>query len=179
MGWWVRQARAADGARVAQIRVLSWQSAYRDLLPRQALTAMRPETSAQRWADTATAPAPTKLFVAVDDDDVPVAFCLVSAAREAVDRHPDLPTGELCAIYADPLVIGTGAGGAVHDAGMDYLARQGFRHVMLWVLEGNDSAMRFYRRHGWRPDGGRAGFEWGGTNVTELRYAKGIDQSNV
>lgn len=170
----MRHATPEDGARVAQIRVQSWQDAYRHILPADALAAMRPEPAVAHWSGFAQAEPPTRLFVAVDDDDVPVAYCLVGAAREEVDRHADLPTGELWAIYADPAVVGTGAGNVLHEMGIDHLVRNGFKHAVLWVLEGNEAAMRFYRARGWRPDGGQAGFEWGGTQVSEVRYARSL-----
>jgi GNAT superfamily N-acetyltransferase len=174
MRWRVRAATPADGARVSEIRVLSWRHAYWDILPNDRLAAMRPEARSEHWSELAGRPAPIGLFVAVGDDDRPVAFCLVGEAREEVDRHPSLTTGELWAIYADPAVLGTGAGGAVHAAGMDHLARNGFAHAMLWVLEHNDIGLGFYRAKGWQPDGGRTGFEWGGRTVFELRYARSL-----
>jgi hypothetical protein len=43
---------------------------------------------------------------------------------------------------------------------------------MLWVLEGNGRAERFYRAAGWRHDGGRKVEEFQGADVVELRYRK-------
>lgn len=173
--WRVRAATAADAARVVEIRVKSWQHAYRDILPSGRLSELRPSGGAvARWAELAAASPPTRLFVAVDGDDQPVAFCLVGDAREDSDRHPSLPTGELWALYADPAVLGTGAGTALHAAGMDHLAQHGFARAVLWVLADNDAGQRFYRSHGWRPDGGSADFEWGGVSVIEVRYARSL-----
>jgi GNAT superfamily N-acetyltransferase len=174
--WTVRQATAADGLAVAGIRVRSWRHAYRDILPAIGLAEMRAEPAAARWAAYAESPLPARLFVAVGDDDVPVAFCLVSEARDEVDRHPDLPTGELCAIYTDPDMVGTGAGSVLHAAGIEHLAEQGFAHAVLWVFEDNGPAQRFYQSHGWAPDGGRDGFEFGGQQVFEIRYARSLPQ---
>ena len=39
----------------------------------------------------------------------------------------------------------------------------------LWVLEGNDAAMAFYRRHGYEPDGARAPHR---TGVEQLRMTR-------
>jgi ribosomal protein S18 acetylase RimI-like enzyme len=174
MGWTVRAATPADGARIAEIRVQSWRHAYRHILPEDGLAGLRPAAGTAHWAELAGAPPPTALFVAVDGDDVPMAYCLVGAARDEVDLHPDLPTGELWAIYADPAVLGTGAGRAVHDAGVDHLARQGFAHAVLWVFEDNDIGLRFYRSNGWHADGGRADFGWGGRTVVEVRYSRSL-----
>ncbi|HVV19395.1 MAG TPA: GNAT family N-acetyltransferase [Pseudonocardiaceae bacterium] len=178
MTWKVRPATAADAARLVEIRVLSWQHAYRDILPPESLGSMRTDNEAAlaHWAELAVAPAPTGLFVAVGEDDRPVAFCLVGAAREDVDRHPSLRTAELWAIYADPDALGTGAGGVVHDAGVEHLERHGFQHAVLWVLEDNKIGRRFYDARGWRPDGGRTDYEWGGASVMEMRYARPLGQ---
>ncbi|HEX5404760.1 MAG TPA: GNAT family N-acetyltransferase [Pseudonocardiaceae bacterium] len=174
MAWRVRAATPADAERLGEIRVLSWRHAYRGILPDAGLAGMQP--NAPHWAELAAAPPPTGLFVAVGDDDVPMAYCLVGAAREEVDVHPELATGELWAIYSDPAVLGTGAGRAVHDAGVAYMAAQGFAHAVLWVIENNDIGLRFYRATGWQADGGQDTFEWNGTTVVELRYAKTLAQ---
>lgn len=152
----------------------SWQHAYRHILPAAALGAMRPEDTVARFTGFAEADPPTRLFVAVDDADVPVAYCVVGEARDEVDRHPHLPTGELWAIYALPEAIGTGSGHALHEAGLDHLAKHGLVHAVLWVFEANKTALRFYRSHGWTPDGGREDFDFGGRAVPEVRYARPI-----
>jgi ribosomal protein S18 acetylase RimI-like enzyme len=174
MGWQVRAATAADAQRVSELRVASWRHAYQDILPAQGLAGMRPEAGYAFWAAQAAAPPPTGLFVTVGDDDRPVAFCIVGAVRQERDRHPELVTGELMAIYADPAALGSGAGGAVHAVAMDHLARHGFQHVVLWVLEHNELGLRFYRGQGWQPDGGRTTFDWAGSSVSEVRYAKSL-----
>jgi ribosomal protein S18 acetylase RimI-like enzyme len=172
----VRAATAADAPRVVEIRVRSWQHAYRDILPAELLGALSPHSEAAmaHWSELARAQPPTGLFVAVGDDDRAVAFCLVGEVREEKDRHPALRTGELWAIYADPDMLGTGAGGAVHAAGMDHLISNGFEHAVLWVLEDNKIGRRFYDSHGWQADGGATDFEWGGSSAVEVRYARAL-----
>lgn len=176
MKWRVRRATADDAARVVEIRVMSWQHTYRDILPADRLSALSATNPAAvaHWAGLAHTAAPTGLFVTVDGDDVPVAFCLVGEVREETDRHPSLRTAELCAIYADPDMVGTGAGGAVHAAAMDHLISHGFEHAVLWVLEDNKLGRRFYDAHGWQPDGGSTDYEWGGSSAVELRYARAL-----
>ena len=47
----------------------------------------------------------------------------------------------------------------------------GYRCIMLWVLEDNARARRFYERAGFAPDGARHGLpDLGG--VTEIRYRR-------
>jgi ribosomal protein S18 acetylase RimI-like enzyme len=174
MGWTTRRATPADAQRLSEIRVRSWQHAYRDILPAAGLTAMRPADGVARWIEHIGRPAPTAVFVAVGADDLPVAYSLVGAVRDDIDRHPGLPTCELWAIYSDPAALGSGAGHALHAVGLDHLAEQGFRHAVLWVFEDNAVAMRFYRAHGWVPDGGRDNFDWAGASVTEVRLSRSV-----
>jgi RimJ/RimL family protein N-acetyltransferase len=48
----------------------------------------------------------------------------------------------------------------------------GFRQVILWVLDGNDRAQRFYEDAGWSADGERRTIEFAGQSLPEVRYAK-------
>jgi hypothetical protein len=45
--------------------------------------------------------------------------------------------------------------------------------LVLWVLEGNARARRFYEAMGWLPDGGRQLLEMVGAKLYEIRYRLG------
>ena len=169
MGWQVRVAHPADAPRIARLRVASWQHAYAGLVDDAWLAAMNPAATEAAWARHAGTGG---LHVAVDEADTPVAYSLVGEARQETDRHPTLRTGELYAIYADPAVLGTGAGHAVHEAGLAHLAGSGFEHAVVWVLEHNELGIRFYETQGWQPDQVQTNATIGGRSYTELRYSR-------
>ena len=50
-------------------------------------------------------------------------------------------------------LAGTGTGWRLHEAGVGWLAGQGWTRALLWVLRDNVRARRFYERCGWRADG--------------------------
>jgi hypothetical protein len=50
----------------------------------------------------------------------------------------------------------------------------GFRHAVLWVLEGNTQARSFYARTGWAADGARKADVLAGVLVTEFRYRRNL-----
>jgi GNAT superfamily N-acetyltransferase len=54
-----------------------------------------------------------------------------------------------------PEFWGTGLADGLHAAGLADIAGRGHDHALLWVLEDNDRARRFYTRRGWRPTGSR------------------------
>lgn len=73
-------------------------------------------------------------------------------------------TGELYALYVDPDIWGAGYGAALHSAALTHLDGQGFPSAILWVLENNHRARRFYKGNGWQQDEHRGDF-WGATTV--------------
>jgi ribosomal protein S18 acetylase RimI-like enzyme len=86
-------------------------------------------------------------------------------------RDPDAD-GELYVIYVDPAHWGRGVGRELIRAGEERMRELGYRHVVLWVLDDNPRARRFYEAAGWRTDGERRPIEFLGQTVSEVRYAK-------
>ena len=72
-----------------------------------------------------------------------VAFVSVGPSRD------DDAEGELYAIYALPEAWGTGAGAALMQAGLAAMRAAGYRDAVLYVLDDNPRARRFYEREGW------------------------------
>jgi GNAT superfamily N-acetyltransferase len=79
--------------------------------------------------------------------------------------------GELYALYVHPAWWSTGTGRALMDHVLAKVSRAGFPNVMLWVLERNARARRFYERAGFRPDGARHVLDGLG-GVVEIRYRR-------
>jgi ribosomal protein S18 acetylase RimI-like enzyme len=61
--------------------------------------------------------------------------------------------GEIYALYVDPGRYGGGLGRMLMAHARGRLKEQGFEAAVLWVLQGNERAARFYEREGWKPDG--------------------------
>ncbi len=75
-------------------------------------------------------------------------------AAAGPSRDPELPGhGEVHAIYVLPQFWDAGAGHALMDVMERFLRSAGFTHALLWYLDGNAHAARFYERHGWSEDG--------------------------
>ncbi|WP_199438834.1 GNAT family N-acetyltransferase [Umezawaea beigongshangensis] len=172
MRWTVRAARPDDAAAIARIYVASWQRAYRGIVDDAVLDRMLPESRLPNWQRKLVLPEPSGVFVSVDEEGRIGAYCAVDEVREADDAHPDLGTGELEAIYADPEFQGTGAGHEVHEHALRHLVGQGFRYAVLWVLQDDESSRGFCEAHGWRHDGVVDRFELEGQQLPEVRYAR-------
>ena len=92
---------------------------------------------------------------------------IISIGKE---RDGDMPanTGELCGFYLDPDYIGKGYGRKAMDWVKQELFSRGYDTVVLWVLDENRSAKRFYEKSGFAPEG--AVKPSGLKNTMEERY---------
>jgi GNAT superfamily N-acetyltransferase len=85
--------------------------------------------------------------------------------------------GELYAIYVTPDAWGTGAGRALMAEHLERIWRSGFDEAVLWVLDDNPRARRFYEAAGWTTDGAAKDYQLLGTPVRVVRYR--IELSSV
>jgi ribosomal protein S18 acetylase RimI-like enzyme len=78
---------------------------------------------------------------------------------------------ELYAIHVTPELVGTGIGRDLMINALEQLREIGGERAVLWVLEENERARRFYERGGWQPDGETRVEPINGEPVPQLRYA--------
>jgi len=162
----VREATVADADAIGRVQVETWRTAYAELLPRETIDAFDVGARQEMWREgLARTPRPgSATFVALVEDEI-VGFSTVGAS------YSEDGTGELYAIYVDPLRWGSGAGRALIEQAEASLRESGFPAALLWVLEGNERAERFYRAAGWERDGEKED-DFQGARVTEIRYRK-------
>ena len=169
------------------VRRVSWRVAYAGLI-------------GQSYIDRATAvpsgishSAPwRRTLVAVDEGAPTVVGCTVvgytafgpersglapQPGRGRADRLPLTlaglagEAGEVYAIYVAPDWWSTGTGRLLMEAAVASLVSAGYRRAVLWVLDTNARARRFYEKAGWAPDGAANTMEGLG-GVVEVRYTR-------
>ena len=168
-GMEIRPAQPGDALTVARVHVRSWQAAYRGLLPEDYLAQLRPEDRAARYDFAAGDPAKPHTLVAAEAGAI-IGFASTMPSRDA-ERADH---GELCALYVNPEHWGRGIGVALVAAARARLAEAGFQRALLWVLNGNRRAERFYQRDGWAADGARRTETVWGVTVDELRCVRAL-----
>jgi GNAT superfamily N-acetyltransferase len=166
----VRPATPADSDAIGLVHVRSWQSAYRGKIPQDYLDGLDPAHRSQVWRSVLEQAQSSRggVLVAVAESGGIAGFASFGPSRDG-DTDPRV-TGEVFAIYADPDAWGTGAGRALMDSAVAELARAGYADAILWVLDGNDRARRFYALAGWAEDGARKTDGSRGFHITEVRY---------
>jgi GNAT superfamily N-acetyltransferase len=166
----IRRAQAVDALGVATVHVRSWQAAYRGLLPDVYLDQLDVERRRVGWARTIeeTEWPRNGTLVATAANASVVGFAHVGPARDD-DLDPAV-VGELAAIYALPETWGSGVGRRLMAAAVNVLRDAAFGDAILWVLEGNARAQRFYEIGGWQRDGAAQDVVIADTSLPEVRY---------
>jgi GNAT superfamily N-acetyltransferase len=146
----IRAAEVSDAGGIAAVHVASWQVAYRDLLPEDVLAGLSVVAREQMWSTILREPSPcSAVYVAARRGEV-LGFAGIGVSR---DGDADGDVGELSALYLQPGHWRQGIGSRLHAAAVAGLCDRGFNTATLWVLEGNDRALRFYEQAGWVEDG--------------------------
>lgn len=162
----VEPATLGDCRAVAQVHVTSWQHAYRHMLPAAFLDALSVERRQEMWSE-ALAARSVQLYVARGDQGI-AGFIAFGACRD--DDAPPR-RAEIRALYLAPSSWSQGVGRRLWMTARECLVAQGHETVSLWVLAGNERAIRFYRAVGFQaePQSIKV-FELAGAPLQEVRY---------
>jgi GNAT superfamily N-acetyltransferase len=156
----VRRAAPDDARAIAAVHVQTWRAAYRHALPADVFDALDVDERERLWQQLLDDDE-NAVFVS-ELDAIVTGFVSVGPSREVEGE------GEVYAIYLHPDSWGSGAGAVLMQAARTWLAQR-FPAAILWVLEDNPRARRFYEREGWSVDGERMDV-MRGVEVPEVRY---------
>lgn len=163
-----------DAAGMASVHVRAWQAAYRGgLMPDGYLDGLSLAERTAMWTESLEHPLGLRRarLVGVDDAGTVTGFILVGPEG----GNDDATDGQLFVINVDPDHWGTGAGPALHDAGIAQLRGFGFDKAVLWVHPDNQRARRFYEVRGWQCDDVERREELLGVDVPEVRYSINLE----
>jgi GNAT superfamily N-acetyltransferase len=163
----LRAAKPLDALGVARVHVRSWRAAYRGLLPDDYLDALTPKNRARGYSFGARGLADPATILALEHEEI-CGFVTTGPSQDP--QNPN--AGEVMALYVDPEHWGSGIGRTLIGAARERLHAIGFTAAILWVLDGNENAERFYAADGWTPDGSRRIDRPWGQVVHELRYRR-------
>jgi GNAT superfamily N-acetyltransferase len=159
----IRLAAAEDAGAIAGVQVRAWWRAYAEYVDVARFGTV--EEREERWREHLGEEGTAVLVW--DESGVLGGFCAVGPAREPEEP----PAGEIHALYVDPPAQNAGVGSALLGAGEGLLADDvGVAVAVLWVLEANEPARRFYEHKGWRHDGARREDAW----APEVRYRRAL-----
>ena len=173
----IRKAVPDDAESIAHVKTRSWQAAYRGQLPDCLLDSLDQELlpRTEFWRTEISSPRSPKHEIWVAETDARVeGFVALGPERQAD------PAGEIYAIYVNPHRWNQGIGRMLFSRATDRLAAAGYPAAILWVLESNTRARRFYEIAGWTLDGKTKTESLpGGVQLQEVRYGFSFAPKNA
>ena len=133
----IRQAKAEDATSVAQVHAMSWNHAYRGLIPHKSLRTMINRRDITWWSRIIQRSA---AILVID-----VGGKIVGYATLGRNRTEKLKaSGEIYELYVLPEYQGIGLGTKLFNAARSMLKNHGLTSFVVWALEDNSNALRFY-----------------------------------
>ena len=143
----------------------SWKFAYKGILTQDYLDSI-PDG---RWAESVSRKGMYNL-VATENGQI-IGTCGFCRSRWEKYSH----YGEIVSIYFLPEYTGKGFGKYLLDRAITELKKMGFRYVLLYVLEENFRARKFYENYGFVFSGEYMKDVIGGKEVKEIMYVYHTD----
>ncbi|TYB30461.1 MAG: GNAT family N-acetyltransferase [Candidatus Mcinerneyibacterium aminivorans] len=166
MDYKIRWTNKEDAGRLGYIHSRSWQKAYKGIVPDEILSNFTPEKRAVKFHDyVENEYGDTAVFLLKGEI---IGFITLEESRD--DDLNDF-WGEIWGIYFDPDYWNKGYGSILLNWGIEELKNRGYRHLLLWVLKQNDSAIKFYEKFGFASDGNEK-IAIDGYNLKKIRLVK-------
>lgn len=138
----VRPATLQDVPGIARVHVDAWRETYHGILSAEFLQRLSYESREEQWRRALSDPSSrTRLYVMQEKSGAIGGFVAVGPERGELEDYD----GELYAIYLLQRYQGLGYGRRLFEAGASALRDEGFRSMVLWVLE--DNATRGFYEH--------------------------------
>lgn len=131
----IRLANQEDLPGMVKVRVDTWRSAYRGLVPDAYLDALSYERIVERWREWLFLNPPPKIAAFVAEEDqagiVGIAIC---GPEEGSDP---IYAGQVFVLYVHPVYQRQGSGRRLMGACAAHLAKEGMGSLLVWVLRDN------------------------------------------
>ena len=163
----LRTAEDCDLMAVGAVHQRSRADAYAHILSPETLAARPAEWFGEWWTERHRWERDTHHLTVADRAGEVVGFTYVGPSETP-------GCAELYAIHVLPDVLGTGVGHLLMANALPQLAAVGGDRAVLWVLEANNRARRFYDREGWTPDGATRVEPVNDEPVRQVRYSRAL-----
>jgi ribosomal protein S18 acetylase RimI-like enzyme len=162
----IRVASALDAPGIGRVHVETWRSAYRGIVPDEYLAGLSAVERAGQWGDLLADQSGARFMLIADDrSDELIGFVAAGPERS---RHP-MYRREVYALYVLRSHQRRGVGRTLVRAVAGRLLAGGSRSMLLWVLDANAQARRFYEALGGTVVGEQR-IEIGGVTLVEVAY---------
>ena len=148
---------------ISNIYESSWKYAYKGIIPQDYLNSIPPG----HWANNVNRADMHNLVILENNQVIGTA----SICKSRWEKYSDY--GEIVSIYLLPEYIGRGYGQHLFKVCVDELTKMGFDKILLWVLEENQRARKFYEKNGLVCTDAILDDNIGGKDLREMMYILG------
>ncbi len=141
----IRTANDDDLHAIAKLHVLSWQTAYKGVVPDELLASRDEERSLSGWRSTMRS-YPENLSVALSNDGVLIGFCCSGPAVD-MERNGSFDF-EIYGLHVNPSLHRRGIGTALLTNSFDRMVSLCLHGAIVWTFESLVQSRRFYEKHG-------------------------------
>jgi GNAT superfamily N-acetyltransferase len=173
----VRRATQADVPEITRIHRETWQTAYHELLPPDALETLDPAEAADAWSEAVTS---GHVWLATEGTWT-VGFCVAGQAPEPeiADADGTPPPDAATTVLIGTLLVEPRWGRRQHGtrlltAALQDLAVTGATRAVTWALDRDHATLGFYRKQGWEPDGTLRTLDAGERTLREIRLTAAL-----
>jgi GNAT superfamily N-acetyltransferase len=142
----IREAKLADAEAIARTHAASWRTSYRGVLPDAALDRFDVRERAASWRAVLQDRAVLTLVAYDTTHHDIVGFCDAGRSRSHSSH-----AAEVYRMYIEHHAKRHGLGREMFELVTDWLRARQLRSLIIWVLDNNHHARRFYEAMGGRP----------------------------
>lgn len=161
----IRHLTPKDLWEVSNVYVQSWKYAYQNIIPQSYLDTISNST----WSQNLCREEGENLIV-IEDNRI-IGTSSICRSRWTNYAH----YGEIISIYFLPAYIGRGYGRVLMTHTLNELQQLGYSDILLWVLEDNTAARKFYEKYGFVKSSDFKYDQIGGKDLKEIMYEYHIE----
>lgn len=145
---------------ISNVYEQSWKYAYKNIIPQSYLDSI----PKGHWVESLSKGNRENMVVTENNLIVGTS----SLGRSRWEKYREC--GEIVSLYLLPEYIGKGYGRALFDRVIKELNAMGFEYAVLWALEENTRARKFYEKYGFLFNGECRQDNIGGKEIQEVMY---------
>lgn len=167
----LQKASEKDAEKLAKLHIKTWQITYQKIIPDEILNKLSIPERIKQWKkwlhsiDSIT-------YIAKHNDDI---LGFISFGKERDNDFNDVDTAEIYALYVDPDYWQQNIGNLLMSKASHKLQKDGYEVVVLWVIEKNLIARKFYEKNSFAKTIEKKSLNIGNNfAVDEIKYQKNL-----
>lgn len=138
----IRSAVIEDVEQVAKVHVDSWAKAYNGLMPKPYIESFTLERRMKLWTNIIS--RNLAIVLVAEDYSGVIGFICFGQTK----GYENTSNYELSSLYVSPSKYRSGIGSTLYNECKNQLLRKKCKQINLWVLDSNEQAINFYKKHG-------------------------------